>query len=79
MAVKIASAMGAEVTVLSHSDNKKEDSIAFGATTHVNTKNEEIFEEYSQNFDLIINTVGTKLDIDKYLSLLTVNGTLVNL
>jgi len=79
MAVKIASAMGAEVTVLSHSDDKKEDSMKFGATYHVNTKNDSVFEEYNETFDLIINTVGAKLDIDQYLSLLTVNGTLVNL
>lgn len=79
MAVKIASAMGAEVTVLSHSDDKKEDSLKFGAKEHVNTKNEEVFDEYKSHFDLIINTVGAKLDINQYLALLDVNGTLVNL
>ncbi len=79
MAVKIASAMGAEVTVLSHSDDKKEDSMKFGATHHVNTKNDGVFDEFNETFDLIINTVGAKLDIDQYLSLLRVNGTLVNL
>lgn len=79
MAVKIASAMGADVTVLSHSDNKKEDSLKFGAKEHVNTKNEEVFKEYSSHFDLIINTVGANLNINQYLGLLNVNGTLVNL
>lgn len=79
MAVKIANAMGAEVTVLSHSDNKKDDSITFGAKNYINTKDEGVFQEYRETFDLIINTVGVKLDIDAYLSLLTTNGTLVNL
>lgn len=79
MTTKIASAMWAEVTVLSHSMDKKQDSLDFGAKNHVDTHNKEVFTEYNEHFDIIINTVGAKLDIDQYLSLLDVNGTLVNL
>lgn len=79
MAVKIASAMGSEVTVLSHSMNKKDDSISFGAKAHVDTRNDQVFEDYNEHFDIIINTVGVKLDITKYLNLLDIDGALINL
>lgn len=78
MAVKIAHAMGAEVTVLSQTLNKKEDGLAFGASSYYATSDEETFEKLSGTFDLIINTVSAKLDMNAYLSLLTLNGTLVN-
>ncbi|MDQ0429316.1 putative zinc-type alcohol dehydrogenase-like protein [Planomicrobium stackebrandtii] len=78
MAVKIAHAMGAEVTVLSQTLNKKEDSLKFGAKDHYATSDAETFEKLAGTFDLIINTVSAKLDMDSYLSLLALDGTLVN-
>jgi uncharacterized zinc-type alcohol dehydrogenase-like protein len=78
MAVKIAHAMGAEVTVLSQTLNKKEDGLQFGADHYYATNNLETFKELSGCFDLIINTVSARIDIDAYFSLLTLDGTLVN-
>ena len=78
MAVKIAHAMGAEVTVLSHSLNKKEDGIRLGADHYFDTTNENTFKELAGSLDLIINTVSAKINIDSYLGLLKVNGSLVN-
>ncbi|MFC3300498.1 NAD(P)-dependent alcohol dehydrogenase [Arthrobacter agilis] len=78
MAVKIAHAMGAEVTVLSQSLSKKEDGKRFGATGYYATSDPETFEKLAMNFDLIINTVSAKIDLDAYLSLLCLNGTMVN-
>lgn len=78
MAVKIAHAMGAEVTVLSQTLNKKEDSLKFGAKDHYATSDSETFQKLAGTFDLIINTVSAKLDMDAYFSLLSLDGSLVN-
>ncbi|WP_042147821.1 NAD(P)-dependent alcohol dehydrogenase [Paucisalibacillus sp. EB02] len=78
MAVKIAHAMGAEVTVLSQSLNKKEDGFRFGADHYYATNDPETFNKLAGYFDLIINTVSAKIDINAYFSLLTLDGTLVN-
>lgn len=78
MAVKIAHAMGAEVTVLSQSLSKQEDGLRFGADHYYATGDENTFEKLANHFDLIINTVSARLDIGAYLGLLAVDGTLVN-
>ena len=78
MGVKIAHAMGAEVTVLSQSLKKQEDGMRLGADHYYATSNPETFEKLDSNFDLIINTVSAEIDVDAYLSLLRVNGTMVN-
>ncbi|PFH87708.1 NAD(P)-dependent alcohol dehydrogenase [Bacillus sp. AFS088145] len=78
LAVKIANAMGAEVTVLSQTLNKKEDGLQFGATHYYATNDAETFEKLLGTFDLIINTVSAKINLDAYLRLLTLDGTLVN-
>ena len=77
MGVKFAAAMGAEVTVFSHSAGKESDAKAMGATHFVVTKNPEVLAPLKESFDLILNTVCAELDINKYLELLKLNGTLV--
>jgi uncharacterized zinc-type alcohol dehydrogenase-like protein len=78
MAVKIAHALGAEVTVLSQSLKKQEDGLRLGADDYRATSDQETFEQLADHFDLIINTVSAHVDIDAYLGLLAVDGTLVN-
>ncbi len=78
MAVKIAHAMGSEVTVLSQTLRKKEDGLKLGADHYYATSDPETFKELAGTFDLIINTVSAKIDISAYLSLLALDGTLVN-
>jgi uncharacterized zinc-type alcohol dehydrogenase-like protein len=78
MAVKLARAMGAEVTVLSRSLKKKDDALRLGADHYYATSDPETFEKLAGSFDLIINTVSAKIDVDAYLSLLALDGTLVN-
>ncbi|MFC7431386.1 MULTISPECIES: NAD(P)-dependent alcohol dehydrogenase [unclassified Agrococcus] len=78
MAVKIAVAMGAEVTVLSQSLSKQDDSLRYGAIAHHATKDPETFETLAGAFDVIVNTVSAKIDVDAYLGLLRRNGSLVN-
>ncbi len=78
MAVKIAHAMGAEVTVLSQTLSKKEDGLRLGADRYFATSDDATFTELASSFDLIINTVSAKLDMSKYIGLLAIDGTLVN-
>lgn len=77
MGVKLAAAMGAEVTVLSTSKSKEQDAKRLGATALAVTKDEETFTKYAGYFDLIINTVSAPLDYGKYLTLLKRDATLV--
>ena len=78
MAVKIAAAMGAEVTVLSQSLSKQEDGLRLGADHYFATSDPATFETLANTFDLIINSVSASIDINAYLSLLRLDGTLVN-
>ncbi len=61
MAVKIAAALGAEVTVLSQSLSKQDDGKRFGADAYYATADDETFTELKGSFDLIINTVSASL------------------
>jgi uncharacterized zinc-type alcohol dehydrogenase-like protein len=78
MAVKIAAALGAEVTVLSQTLSKKDDALRFGAGAHYATSDPATLNELRGSFDLIINTVSAPLDLDAYLRLLRLDGTMVN-
>jgi D-arabinose 1-dehydrogenase-like Zn-dependent alcohol dehydrogenase len=77
--VKIARAMGAEVTVLSQSSWKKDDGLALGANHYYATSDPAVFENLANTFDLILNTVSAPLDLDAYLRPLAFDGTMVNL
>jgi uncharacterized zinc-type alcohol dehydrogenase-like protein len=78
MGVKLAHAMGAEVTVLSRTLSKKDDGLKLGADHYYATEDDATFEELAGKFDLIINTVSAKINLDEFLSLLAVDGTMVN-
>ena len=75
--VKIAVAMGAEVTVLSHSNKKREDALQMGAHHFICTTDEGIFQKYASHFDLIINTVSAAINMNDYFGLLKLDATLV--
>lgn len=77
MGVKIANAMGAEVTVLSQSLSKKEDGLRLGADHYYATRDPETFKKLRGEFDLIISTVGVSMDLAPYLNSLKVDGTMV--
>ena len=78
MAVKIAVAMGADVTVLSQTLGKQEDGLRFGAKDYYATSDESTFDKLANTFDLIINTVSAPIDLQQYLSLLRLDGTMVS-
>lgn len=77
MAVKIAKAMGAEVTVFSTSPHKQADAKKLGAKNFVVTKDPKNFQAWSQKLDLIINTVSASQDFSPYLNTLKIDGTMV--
>ncbi len=77
MGVKFAAALGAEVTVYSHSSHKEADARNMGATDFVVTKGNEWHKPLRKKFDLILNTVSADMDLDPYLSTLATDGTLV--
>jgi uncharacterized zinc-type alcohol dehydrogenase-like protein len=78
MGVKIAHALGAEVTVLSQSLRKKDDGLRLGADHYYATSDPKTFEELKGTFDIILNTVSAPLDFSAYLSLLRTDGAMVS-
>lgn len=79
MGVKLGAAMGAEVTVLSQSLKKMEDGLRLGAKHYHATADPDTFTKLRGSFDLMLNTVSANLKLNDYLSLLDVDGTLVEL
>ncbi len=78
MAVKLAVAMGAEVTVMSRTDAKRADSLALGAVEHVATSDPAALRARRNHFDLVLNTVSADLDIEAYLAIAKPRGAVVN-
>ncbi|TWG07601.1 NAD(P)-dependent alcohol dehydrogenase [Saccharopolyspora dendranthemae] len=79
LAVKFAHALGAEVTVLSQGNSKKDDALAFGASDFRTTSDPSTFTDLAEHFDIIICTVSAALNFDQLLSLVRFGGTFVNL
>jgi uncharacterized zinc-type alcohol dehydrogenase-like protein len=77
MAVKLAVAMGAEVTVLSRSKKKEEEARSIGATGILASTDEAAMEAAAASMDLIIDTVPVEHDVTPYTPLLDIDGTLV--
>ena len=79
MAVKLAAAMGAEVTVLSTSDRKKADAERMGAKHFLISSDKAAMKAAAESFDLIINTVSATHEIAAHTQLLARDGTMVML
>jgi uncharacterized zinc-type alcohol dehydrogenase-like protein len=77
LAVQLARAMGAEVTVLSHTLAKELDGKRFGANGYFATSDPATFDTLRGRFDLILSTVSVPIDLEEYLSLLRVDGAFV--
>lgn len=77
MAVKIASAMGATVIVFSTSPEKEKDAKRLGARGFVLSSNADAMQKMAGRLDLIIDTVSAPHDINGYLNLLKLDGTMV--
>jgi uncharacterized zinc-type alcohol dehydrogenase-like protein len=77
MGVKLAHALGAEVTVLSQTLKKQADGKRLGADHFYATSDPETFTKLAKSFDLILNTVSAAGNWSDYLNLLKVDGTMV--
>ena len=77
MGVQFAHALGAETTVFSHSAAKAGDAAALGADHFVDTSDPATLRSHAARYDLIINATSADIDLNPYLKLLAVDGTLV--
>lgn len=77
MGVKIATALGADVTVFSHSPKKREDALAMGAKEFVVVNQKADLVSESKKYDLILNTVSAELELEWYVECLKLDGTIV--
>ncbi len=77
MAIKLANALGAEVTLFTRSANKEQDAKALGAHHIVLSTNESQMQAVANQFDLIIDTVPYDHDLKPYIPTLALDGTLV--
>ncbi|MEP7206628.1 MAG: NAD(P)-dependent alcohol dehydrogenase [Casimicrobiaceae bacterium] len=76
MGVKIAAAMGARVVLFTTSQNKREDALRLGAHEVVISKDSEAMAAHAGSLDFILNTVAAPHDLDAYLALLKLDGTM---
>lgn len=77
MGVKIAAAMGADVTLISHSPGKEDDGYRLGATSFLLSSDRDAMRAAAASMDLIINTASAVTRLDPYLRLLAIDGTMV--
>ncbi|MDA8454845.1 NAD(P)-dependent alcohol dehydrogenase [Acidovorax sp. GBBC 3334] len=76
MGVKIAAAMGAHVVLFTTSDSKRDDAKRLGAHEVVVSKNAAEMAAHANSFDLIVNTVAAPHDLEAFLALLKLDGTM---
>lgn len=77
MAIKLAKALGADVTLFSRTPSKTADAKQLGAHQVIISTDEKAMEAAKRQFDLIIDTVPYVHDVNPYVSTLDINGTLV--
>jgi uncharacterized zinc-type alcohol dehydrogenase-like protein len=76
MGVKFAHAFGAHTVVLTTSPGKAEDALRLGADEVIVTRDANAMQKQAGSFDFILDTVSADHDINAYLNLLTIDGTL---
>src|SRR5580700_5662780 len=76
MGVKFAKAFGASVVLFTTSPNKTADALRLGADEVVNSKNPAEFQKHANTFNFILDTVSAEHDLNVYLSLLKLDGTM---
>jgi alcohol dehydrogenase (NADP+) len=77
MALKLARALGADVTLFTRSSGKEQDALRLGAHRIVLSTDEGQMAGVKGQFDLIIDTVPDVHNINPYIPTLSLNGTLV--
>jgi uncharacterized zinc-type alcohol dehydrogenase-like protein len=77
MGVQFAHAMGADTTVFSHSASKADDAAALGADHFVVTSDLDVLAHHEIAYDIIVNATSADIDLNPYLKLLSLDGTLI--
>lgn len=77
MAIKLANALGAQVTLFTRSANKEQDAKTLGAHHIVLSTDENQMQAVANQFDLIVDTVPYDHDLKPYIPTLALDGTLV--
>lgn len=77
MALQYAVSMGAEVTVFDITDDKREAALQMGASHYVNTTREVEMEGMDNTFSLIVSTIPVSFEVERYLWMLCIDGTMV--
>lgn len=77
MAVKLAVAMGAQVSVISRSADKDAEAKKLGAQSLLVSSDDKAMQKAGSSFDLIIDTAPVKHDLNAYMPLLDIDGTIV--
>ncbi len=77
MGVKLLKALGAHVTVLSHTPEKRDGALQLGADDFVATTDADAFDRNARRFDFILDAVSAPHDYSPYLKLLRLDGTMV--
>jgi uncharacterized zinc-type alcohol dehydrogenase-like protein len=76
MGVKFAHALGAHTVLFTTTPGKQEDAKRLGADEVVVSKNPQEMEKHLNSFDFILDTVSARHDLNAYLALLKLDGTL---
>ncbi len=76
MGVKIAAAMGAHVVLFTTSESKRADALRLGAKEVVVSKNADEMAAHANSFDFILNTVAAAHNLDPFMGLLKLDGTM---
>jgi uncharacterized zinc-type alcohol dehydrogenase-like protein len=76
MAVKFARAFGAHVVVFTTSPGKVEDALRLGAHEVVISKDSAAMSKHAASFDFLLDAVSAQHDLNSYLALLRLDGTL---
>ncbi len=79
LAVKLGVALGADVSVLSRTADKRDDALALGATELIVSTDQAQVAQAAGRFDLIIDTISAEHDLSPLLGLLGLDGTLFSL
>lgn len=77
MGIKFANALGAHVVMITRSPEKAEDAKELGAHQVLLSTDEEAMQEAAGSFDFILNTIPVGHEMDPYIALLKVDGTMV--
>jgi alcohol dehydrogenase (NADP+) len=76
MGIKLAHALGAHVVAFTTSESKRQDALALGADEVVLSRNANEMSAHARSLDLIVNAVAVKHDLDPFINLLSLDGTM---